>query len=74
METTGGVSLNLTGPNYIDLDPSVTYVYVPARKLNYDDVIKPLDDQLNIEGVRATKQSSDVFYWKKPCSEMKAIA
>lgn len=56
---------------YLDFDPSVPYIYVPARKLTYKGVIQPIEEDIGVEGTNGTNNNSDVFYFNKTCTELK---
>jgi hypothetical protein len=66
------VPLSLPGVQFLDFDPSVPYIYVPARKLTYEGVIKPIEMDIGMDGLNGTNLNSDVYYFNKTCTEIKA--
>lgn len=69
-ETTNGNPFNYPGIISFELDPSVPFIYVPARKLTYVNMIQPFELDLAIPGLQATNLNSDLFYWKQSCSSI----
>jgi hypothetical protein len=71
----GGFSLRIEFIENLELDPSVRYMYVPARLFSYKNYVKPIEESFNSDNKNTTGGMANcddipVCYYKKSCDSI----
>lgn len=64
--------LRVDGLQNLEIDPAVPYIYIPARQMTRDNIVKPIESKIKLpEYAKSDCDSESFCFWNTTCSSIK---